>query len=642
MQRFVGILQQYGQDAILQLDSPDSLIGRELLIPARYLNGAPLGMKVVAELLSPVMEGRQARAKVIEVLGDPARPDVAILAIIRRYGLPEKFPEKVLSLAETLPIDPDPADVEREIAAGRQDFRQERTITIDGADAKDLDDAVSIERLPGGRYRLGVHIADVSHYVTDRSALDIEARRRGNSVYLVDRVLPMLPPRLSNSLCSLNPDRDRLTLSTMLEFGPDGQFERGSLYRSVIRSKARTTYEEVREALETGRVLEGRYPQFLDDLRTMRELAERLKSIRQERGALDFEFPETKVELDAEGHPIEIKRYPISFANELIESFMIAANEFVARELHFQHLPAVYRVHELPDPEKLARFTRLAKSLGIRLTIRGTPRSSDLAKALDQIRQEPAAQTLSHLLLRSLAKARYAPKNLGHFGLASEHYCHFTSPIRRYPDLFVHRVLTGLMTGSVNKRRWTAEAPQVSEQSSETERAADLAERDTVSQKATEYMAERLGETYQGFVSGFNMAGFFVQLENTVEGMVPFRDLDRYYIYDEEQLAAVTRDGQSAFHLGDPVTVQVARADVVRRQIDFRLIEAPNSERKPIGRNGKNEKTGKNVRTGKRTGSGRNSGKTAGRTGSGKRAGNNEARSGTGRGNGKRKRSVRP
>jgi len=237
---------------------------------------------------------------------------------------------------------------------------------------------------------------------------------------------------------------------------------------------------------------------------------------------------------------------------------------------------------------------------------------------------------LSHLLLRSLAKARYAPDNLGHFGLASEHYCHFTSPIRRYPDLFVHRVITGLLTGSVNKRRWTAEAPQVAEQSSETERAADLAERDTVSQKATEYMAKRLGETYQGFVSGFNMAGFFVQLENTVEGMVPFRDLDRYYVYDEEQLSASSRDGQSTFHLGDPVTVQVARADVVRRQIDFRLIEAPNSERKPAGTPSK---------TGKRPVSGKEAGKRGGRTGSGRRTVKNERRSGKSRGIGKRKKS---
>ena len=321
--------------------------------------------------------------------------------------------------------------------------------------------------------------------------------------------------------------------------------------------------------------MEGRYPKFLEDLTVMRELADLLKSDRQSRGALEFEFPETKVELDSEGHPISIKPYPISFANELIESFMIAANEFVARELFFAHMPAVYRVHELPDPEKLERFTRLAKSLGTRLTIRGTPRPSDLAKALAQIRKDPAAHTLSHLLLRSLAKARYAPENLGHFGLASEHYCHFTSPIRRYPDLFIHRVLKGMVTGSVNRRRWTADAPLVSEQSSNTERAADQAERDTVAQKSAEYMAQRLGETYHGFISGFNTAGFFVQLENTVEGMVPFRDLDGYFIYDEEKLTASTRDGQISFHLGDPVTVEVARADTVRRQIDFRLIEAP-------------------------------------------------------------------
>ncbi len=575
MQQLVGILQQAGTDGLLKLDAFDAVLGREIHIPANALNGAPFGMKVVAELLSPPTETRMARAKIIEVLGDPARPDVAITAIIRRYGISERFPEAVLAEAEEFPLNPEKDAVAAEIASGRSDLRTWRCFTIDGADAKDLDDAVSIEHLPGGRFRLGVHIADVSHYVREGSALDIEAQKRGNSVYLVDRVVPMLPPRLSNGLCSLNPGHDRLTLSVIMNFNAEGIIDKGEIVRSVIHSKARTTYEEVREALETGNVLADRYPGFLEDLQAMRVLADKLSALRSARGALEFEFPETRVELDETGRPLSIAPYPLSFANELIESFMIAANEFVARELQTLQLPGVYRVHELPDREKLERFTNLAKTQGIKLRFRSAPRPIDLAGALEQIKHEPAAHTLSQLLLRSLAKARYAPENLGHFGLASENYLHFTSPIRRYPDLFVHRVITGLLTDNIHRKRWQAASEHVAENSSETERAADQAERDTVGQKATEYMAERIGEMFSGFVAGFNNAGIFVQLENTVEGMIPYRDLDQYYIYDENKLTASTRDGLSSFHLGDPVRVQVARADTVTRQIDFALLEAP-------------------------------------------------------------------
>ncbi|NLC84067.1 MAG: ribonuclease R [Ruminococcaceae bacterium] len=613
MQQLVGILLQDGSNGLLKLDAFDAVLGREIHIPANALNGAPFGMKVVAELLSPPTETRMARAKIIEVLGDPARPDVAITAIIRRYGIAERFPEPVLTETEEFPLNPEPDTVAAELAAGRSDLRDWNCFTIDGADAKDLDDAVSIERLSGGRVRLGVHIADVSHYVKEGSALDIEAQKRGNSVYLVDRVVPMLPPRLSNGLCSLNPGQDRLALSVIMDFDAEGVVGKGEILRSVIHSKARTTYEEVRETLETGKGLADRYPGFLEDLQTMRTLAEKLSALRCARGALEFEFPETRIELDENGKPLSIEPYPLSFANELIESFMIAANEFVARELQIHQLPGVYRVHELPDKEKLERFTNLAKTQGIKLRFRGAPRPIDLSQALEQIKHEPAAHTLSQLLLRSLAKARYSPENLGHFGLASENYLHFTSPIRRYPDLFVHRVVTGFLTRDVHRKRWEAVSEDVSENSSATERAADQAERDTIEQKATEYMAERIGEEFSGFVAGFNNAGIFVQLENTVEGMIPYRDFDQYYIYDENKLTASTRDGLSSFHLGDPVRVQVARADTITRQIDFALLEAPaiNSHpRVPMavgGRSGRGKgkpsdkkKGGKSAASGKR------------------------------------------
>jgi ribonuclease R len=380
-------------------------------------------------------------------------------------------------------------------------LRDLRTITIDGEDARDLDDAVNIEKTENG-YLLGVHIADVTYYVQENSVLDREARERGTSVYLSDRVLPMLPPRLSNGICSLNPDVDRLTLSAIMEFDNDGRQVGGEICESIIRSKARTSYKEVKKSLETGEVLPDRYPQFLDDLRNMRELSDKMSELRRERGSIDFEFPETHVDLDENGKPTAIYAYPISFANGIIESFMIAANEFVALTATAEKLPFSYRVHELPDPEKLDKFIKLANVFGVQMKLRGKPTPAMLAAALNKVKQEPFGLTLSQLLLRSLAKARYAPDNLGHFGLASTNYCHFTSPIRRYPDLFVHRVLKGWLHSDVPKSRWNKLADSISEHSSDMERSAMQAERDSVDQKAAEYLSEHLGMTFTGVISG--------------------------------------------------------------------------------------------------------------------------------------------
>lgn len=571
--KYVGILQQAGRDGLLQLDRPDPEAGREVLIPVRLLHGAPFGMKVVARPAGTGgSSGSQTLGEIVEVLGDPGRPDVAILGIIRQHGLSEKFPEHVQVAAEQYGVDPEPELVEDEIRRGRRDLRQRRTITIDGEDARDLDDAVDVERTKDGGYQLGVHIADVSHYVRENGALDKEARDRATSVYLSDRVLPMLPPRLSNGICSLNPEVDRLTLSAILILDADGRSVSGEIVESVICSKARTSYNEVKRTLETGEVLPERYDGFLDDLRLMRELADKLSKIRRERGSIDFEFPETHVDLDADGRPTAIYAYPISFANEIIESFMIAANEFVAARALAEKLPFSYRVHELPDPEKLNRFVRLANLFGVSIRVRGNPTPGMLAGALNKVRSEPFGQTLSQLLLRSLAKARYDPENLGHFGLASEHYCHFTSPIRRYPDLFVHRVLKGWLHQDIPRSKWQKLAEQISEHSSDMERTAMQAERDSVDQKAAEYLSEHLGMTFRGVISGFSPAGFFVQLDNTLEGMVPFRSLEGYYEYLEERLCAVNQRSGKQLHLGDLVEVQVAQVDTIRRRIDFELL----------------------------------------------------------------------
>lgn len=617
MQKCVGVLRQSEKNGIVTLDSPNQILGRELFIPSRHLNGAPFGMKVVCELLETVSEpvARTARAKIIEVLGDPGRPDVAILGIIRQHGLAEKFTSPVLEQADQFPADPEPETVDREIEGGRLDLRNEKIITIDGEDAKDLDDAVNVEVLANGNYRLGVHIADVTHYVNEDGILDQEARKRGTSVYLADRVIPMLPPRLSNGICSLNPGRDRLTLSVFLDIDQKGNFQNGRIRETVIRSQVRSSYNEVKDILEGGEVPGERPEWYFESLREMKNLADILRGKRIRRGTLEFEFPETHVDLDAEGNPTAIYPYPISFANNIIEEFMIAANEYVAEKAFQARLPFLYRVHELPDEEKLQRFANLARILGIRINLRGAPSPIQLATILEQVKSETFGLTLSQLLLRSLAKARYAPENLGHFGLASEFYCHFTSPIRRYPDLFIHRVLKAWLQNQVRNKYWLAIVDNVADHSSEMERTAMQAERDSMDQKAAEFMSRHIGDVFTGVISGFNQSGIYVQLESTVEGMIPFRSMDGYMVYDEERLRVMDTTGGHAFNLGDTVEVQVAQVDTVLRRIDFELIShlerqvnkksSDRSNDNKIKKSSAGEKQ-KKTRSGRQSGRGRN------------------------------------
>ena len=566
----VGVLSASGRDGIVRTDYPEPDVGRrDIFIPWKNLNGAPIGMRVICRVDNP--ESDNWRGSILEVIGDPSRPDVAILGILHHYGLTGDFSPEAASEAAKYPTDPVPEEVEAMIRAGRKDLRSLTTITMDGEDAKDLDDAISIEEKSDGGYRLWVHIADVAQYVTDGSGLDNEARQRGTSVYLVDRVIPMLPPRLSNGICSLNPGKDRLALTVVMEIDASGLTTDGEIFESVICSNARTSYKEIRDFLEKGDY-QDRYGTMAAEFHAMRRLADILRLRMKERGTLEFEFPETVVELDAEGRPTAIYPYPISFTNGIIEEFMIACNEFVARKFFFLKAPFVYRVHELPDPDKLRRFVKLANNLGVRLRIRGVPRPSDLSAALDRIKQMENGQALSQLLLRSLAKARYAPDCLGHFGLASEYYCHFTSPIRRYPDLFIHRVIKGWLAGEMKKTEWKNQVGFVCENSSMTERMADQAERDTIQQKSCEYMAGRLGEEFEGVISGIIGGGFFVRLPSTVEGMVPFRSMDDYYDFDEETLTARGSRSGRVLQIGETVQVRVVRVDTVNRRIDFDLI----------------------------------------------------------------------
>lgn len=567
----VGVLREHDQDGIVELDRKSELYGRTIYILRKDLNGAPFGMKVVVEVTGTSTEG-VVYGKITEVLGDPGRPDVAIEGIIRAYNLRKEFPAEVTKEVEAFPNDPADEDIAEELKNGRKDLRELHTITIDGLDARDLDDAIDVERTKNG-YRLWVHIADVTHYVKPGTALNREAIARGNSVYLADRVLPMLPPRLSNGLCSLNPMRNRLTLSCRIDYDRQGNITDGEVAETVICSKVRSSYSEVREIFAGAEPAPDRPEWFKDMLFTSRELAKILNDRRRRRGALNFDFPETKVVLDAEGEVSEIKPEIQDEANQLIEAFMIAANEYVAALSEKKSLPAVYRVHEHPDPDHLSEVIFAAREYGVRAKLSMNPRPIDVQKLLNQLEPLPVGKALSQLVLRSLAKARYDVEDLGHFGLASRQYCHFTSPIRRYADDCVHRGLKSLLHGH-KLRKNVRGLRDIAMHISMTEQMAEDAERDTVKQKVVEYYSKRLGEEYDGTISGISPVGFYVQLENTAEGSVFFASLnDGYYRVDQIRMVAENTRTKERFHVGDKVKIRVAAANLERRFLDFALVE---------------------------------------------------------------------
>lgn len=574
MNALVGVLRQNGKHGIVELDRKDNELGARINIPRKFLKGAPFNMKVVCDYRGTDSCG-EPWGSIIEVLGEEGNPDTAILGIIKHYNLPLEFPPEVLEQAQSFGNSISEQEITEEIDQGRVDLRDLPTLTIDGEDAKDLDDAIDIEKLENGNFLLYVHIADVSYYVKDKSELDQEAFKRGNSVYLVDRVIPMYPPQLSNGICSLNPDQDRFAFTAEMEINHHGKVVKGKLYPSVIRSKVRTSYSETQSILNGEEVGEDRPDWLRDQLILMQELADILQAMRRRRGALEFEFPEIKVELDIAGNPTDIYPEPDLYTNHIIESFMIAANEYVGDLAKKHKIPIIYRVHELPDPEKLNLFAALARRFNIRLQIDyAKPEPGELAKALEEMKDQPYGLTLSTMLLRSLAKARYCEKNLGHFGLASENYCHFTAPIRRYSDTFTHRSLKRWLRGqSKVGKNSLKRANRIGDHVSDTERIAIDAERDTVDQKAAEYYADKIGEVFDGKISGFAPASMFVQLESLVEGAVFFRSLNGYYEYDPEQFIAINRDTGDILYLGQKVKVQIAAVDTNRRFIDFNLLE---------------------------------------------------------------------
>jgi ribonuclease R len=524
-------------------------------------------------------EGRAAaEGEVIEILGHKDDPGVDILSVIRKHQLPEAFPAEVMREAEQAP---DSITEEEIIQQGRRDLRGLNIVTIDGADAKDLDDAVNVQRLENGHYKLGVHIADVGYYVREGSELDKEAYDRGCSVYLVDRVIPMLPHRLSNGICSLNPQVDRLTMSCEMEFNEQMKVVKHDVFTSVIRTKERMTYSDVRKIVEDEdpELLE-RYAPLIDDFRLMKELAMKLRDARMRRGAVDFDFEESKIIVDENGKAVDIVKRERSVAEQIIEEFMLAANETVAEHFHWLKVPFLYRIHEDPDPEKLQNFMAFAANFGYHVKGRGNsvhPRS--LQDLLEQIQGTKEQTVISTMMLRSMKQAKYDAESTGHFGLAAEFYSHFTSPIRRYPDLVIHRVMREVLEngGALSEKRHeylATRMPDIAQQSSERERVAVEAERDTEQLKKAEYMLDKVGEEFDAMVSSVTSFGMFIELENTVEGLIRLSALtDDYYHFDEAHMALIGERTSKVFRIGDEVKIRVAKVNMDDHTIDFELLD---------------------------------------------------------------------
>lgn len=561
----------------------DKRINRDIFVPRGQFGGAVSGQKVVVRITA-YPEGRAAaQGEVIEVLGHKDDPGVDILSIIRKHQLPEGFPDDVMAEAEAAP---DSITEEEIVEQGRRDLRNETIVTIDGEDAKDLDDAVHVVRLENGNYKLGVHIADVGYYVRERSALDQEAYRRGCSVYLVDRVIPMLPHRLSNGICSLNPQVDRLTMSCEMEFDPNTMKRvRHEVFTSVIRTTERMTYTNVKRILtateeEPETELKERYAGLLDMFSMMEELAMKLRRKRMKRGAIDFDFQESKVIVDPEGKPIDIVKRERSIAEMIIEEFMLAANETVAEHFHWLRVPFLYRIHEDPDGEKLLHFMQIVSNFGYVVKGKGNsvhPRA--LQTLLEEIQGTKEQTVISTMMLRSMKQAKYDAECLGHFGLAAEFYSHFTSPIRRYPDLVIHRVMREVLEngGAMPEARVEALAPRmqdIAQQSSERERVAVDAERDTDKLKKCEYMLDKIGEEFDGIISSITSFGMFVELDNTVDGLIRLSQLtDDYYHFHELHMVLIGERTSKVYRIGDEVKIRIADVNMDELTIDFEMVD---------------------------------------------------------------------
>lgn len=568
-QRIVGTFEA-GSKGYGFVVADDKKIAKDIFISRENTKGAVTGHKVVVEITDYGEDRRNPEGKVIEILGHINDPGVDILSVIRRYELAVEFPEEVYAEIEHLGTEVAEADKK-----GREDLRDLLTITIDGADAKDLDDAVSLKRLGNGNFELGVHIADVSHYVRENTALDKEAYARGTSVYLVDRVIPMLPHKLSNGICSLNPHVDRLALSCLMEVNGRGEVVSHRILESIINSDYRMTYTAVREILEDGTpALLEQYAEILPMLEDMEELRQILGEKRRKRGSVNFDLPESKIILDENGKPIDIKPYEKSIATNMIEEFMLVCNETIAENSFWQEMPFMYRSHQEPDEDKLEKMEQFLRGFGYYLRKKdGEIHPRELQKVLQKAEETDEERIITRMVLRSMMQARYTAENGGHFGLAAKYYCHFTSPIRRYPDLEIHRMIKKMLHGELDEKAsayYRRKMPDWAKHCSKQERVAEDAERDTDALKKVEFMEDKVGQIYEGIISGVTNWGIYVELPNTIEGMIALSQMDDdYYEFDEKKMLVFGKRTKKSYRLGDKVVVSVAKVDRMMGTIDF-------------------------------------------------------------------------
>lgn len=569
--RLVGYFQKNKNFGFVVPDNQRFI--KDVFVPLERSKGAVTGHKVVVELTKYGGDNKKPEGKIVEIIGHVNDPGTDIMSIVKGYDLPIEFPEKVLNQAERVAKDVSTADM-----AGRMDIRDWQMVTIDGEDAKDLDDAISLTK-EGENYKLGVHIADVTNYVQEKSALDREAYKRGTSVYLVDRVIPMLPHILSNGICSLNEGEDRLALSCIMTINDKGNVVDYKIAETVICVDRRMTYTSVKKILEEQDEEEcKKYEEFVPMFQMMEKVAGILREKRKKRGSIDFDFPETKMVLDEQGKPIELKPYDRNVATKIIEDFMLLANETVAEHYFWQEIPFVYRTHEQPDEEKIQKLAIFINNFGHSMHIANNAvRPKEIQKLLVKVEGTNEEALISRLALRSMKQAKYTPENTGHFGLATTYYCHFTSPIRRYPDLQIHRIIKEDLRGRMNENRrehYEKILPEVTKQCSARERLAEEAERETIKLKKVEYMEEHIGEVFEGVISSITKWGIYVELPNTIEGLVHVTNMhDDHYDYIEERFEMVGEHTRKVYKLGQTVYIVATGTDRLQRTIDFEFVE---------------------------------------------------------------------
>lgn len=570
----VDVIGTFEQNKNYGFVIPDNgKIAEDIFIPKEKCKGALTGHKVVAHINKYPAKGKNPEGEIIEIIGHINDPGTDILTVVKAYDIPMEYPKEVMDYLDRIP-----EEVEEKDKAGRMDIRDWFTVTIDGEDAKDLDDAITLVK-DGKNYQLGVHIADVSHYVTEYSPLDKEALTRGTSVYLVDRVIPMLPHKLSNGICSLNQGVDRLALSCIMDIDEKGNVIGHKIAETVVNVNHRMTYTNVKKILvDHDEEVMKEYADAVDMFLLMDELANLLRERRRKRGSIDFDFPESKITLDENGHTIDVKPYERNTATRIIEDFMLIANETVAEDYFWQELPFVYRTHENPDPDRIIKLGMLVNNFGYSIHMSNDDiHPKELQKLLDKIAETPEEAMISRLTLRSMKRAQYTTDCVGHFGLAAKYYCHFTSPIRRYPDLQIHRIIKENLHGGLKQKRishYEAILPEVAKHASTTERRADDAEREVEKMKKVEYMEDHIGEIYEGVISGMNQFGIYVELLNTVEGMIRVTDIPGdFFIYDEEHYEMRGERTRKVYKLGEKVKIEVVKTDKVMKTIDFIFAE---------------------------------------------------------------------